>query len=153
MNTEAFNKLLDRRLQKIKEVLTGKAGEYSVNDDRLHNFKRAAQIENCSTRESLRGMAVKHFVNIDDAIVSGQPRSQAWIDEKIGDAVNYLILLEAVMTEDSSVSNEFDGKGNGKPLSASEILYGLGADREAVEHVKEAENDLVITRDLIAKSL
>lgn len=48
-------------------------------------------------------MLVKHWVSIEDVVIderlSSAPPDHAMIDEKIGDAINYLILLEAVLKE------------------------------------------------------
>jgi len=44
-------------------------------------------------------MMVKHLVSVFDLIEGRIPTSQEMIDEKIGDMINYLILLEAVLKE------------------------------------------------------
>lgn len=101
MNNSKFNSLLERRLRKIKEVLSTKAKEYAIGD-RLHNFKRAAEVLCVSPQQALMGMQVKHFVSILDIVNGSIPASEEMIDEKIGDAINYLILLEAVLKEQLS---------------------------------------------------
>ena len=102
MRTEAFLALLEQRIDKIRAVLASKAKEYATDADRLHNFKLAAQLTRETPPEALRGMLVKHWCSIMD-IVDGvkynRPLSLAQVDEKIGDAVNYLILLEAILKE------------------------------------------------------
>ena len=102
MDQKWFNEILDDRISKIKKVLSKKAGEYSSGNDRLHNFKRAAAL-NCETPEkALAGMLTKHIVSIYDMIdgldSTSCPDYSVW-DEKLGDAINYCILLEALIIE------------------------------------------------------
>ena len=102
MDQKWFDEILDDRIGKIKKVLSRKAGEYSSGNDRLHNFKRAAAL-NCETPEkALAGMLTKHIVSIYDMIdglgSTSCPDYSVW-DEKLGDAINYCILLEALIIE------------------------------------------------------
>lgn len=98
MKTEDFNTLLEYRLAESKAVLASKAKEYAT-DDRLHNFKVAASVNNTTPAKALWGMASKHLVSVMDIINSKQPYSDDHIDEKLGDLINYLILLEAVLKD------------------------------------------------------
>lgn len=98
LSNERFEEILDNRLEKIKTVLGEKAREYVRNGDRLHNFNRAAKIAR-SERETVlwNGFALKHLVSvldIIDDIEKGDIPSNELADEKIGDLINYLILLE-----------------------------------------------------------
>ena len=99
MKTEDFEELLEYRLEEIRTVLGKKAKEYST-EDRLHNFKVAANISNCSQAKALWGMAMKHLVSVIDIVEAVRPYDTDTIDEKIGDMINYLILLEAVLKEE-----------------------------------------------------
>ena len=110
MNAEDFNKLVERRIDLIKKVLIKKGKEYSSENDRLHNFKVAAAIDMQSPVEALWGMAKKHLVSIIDMkngiAKNGTIYNQAYVDEKIGDMINYLILLEALIEECSKDDNK-----------------------------------------------
>ena len=99
MKQEQFDVILSDRLNRIKTVLGNKAKEYAVGGDRLHNFKVAARINNCTPAEALWGMAMKHLVCIEDLIQDRVKATDGLIDEKIGDMINYLILLEALLQE------------------------------------------------------
>ena len=105
MNTDKFNEVLNSRLDKIKTVLAKKAGEYVKADDRLYNFRRASKVFGVTDIEALSGMMAKHLVSIldiiDDAKVGKYP-SIALRDEKIGDMINYLILLEAMLIDNTA---------------------------------------------------
>ena len=95
MNTVEFDEVVEFRIGKIKEILQEKAKEYaSKDDDRLHNFNIAARVNNTTREKALWGMATKHFVSVMDMIDKEEIPSKYMIEEKIGDAINYLILLE-----------------------------------------------------------
>lgn len=103
MTTDEFNAILDRRIDQIHAVLARKGQEYGAGD-RLHNFKRSAELRGSMASDTLLGMLVKHWVSIEDMVrghLGGLAIPIELIEEKIGDAVNYLILLEAVLKEQS----------------------------------------------------
>jgi len=105
MDAKTFEVILTRRLDKTRQVLGIKAGEYSSPVDRLHNFKAAARHSDRAgetPEQALWGMVLKHFVCILDfvrATEKGDAPSRAVIDEKVGDFINYMILLEALFVE------------------------------------------------------
>ena len=97
VRTEEFNKILKNRLKKISDVLGKKAGEYAFNDNRLYNFQAAGRVNGVSTQQALWGMATKHLVSVIDLVEGRLDASEKNIDEKIGDLINYLILMEAIL--------------------------------------------------------
>lgn len=99
MDTSTFEVILNDRLQKIKSVLGNKAKEYAIGGDRLYNFKVAARINGSTPEQALWGMATKHLICVMDMVNGDLKTDKAMIDEKIGDMINYLILLEAVLLE------------------------------------------------------
>jgi uncharacterized protein YbcI len=98
VTNEQFEDILLVRMAAVESMLVSKAGEYATDQDRLHNFKEAARLNSESPAEALMGMLVKHFVSLLD-IARGKVVSFAVIDEKITDAMAYLVLLEAVLKE------------------------------------------------------
>lgn len=102
MNDETFKKVVQNRIELIEAVLTSKGKEYG-REDRLHQFKVAAVDLECSPERALQGMAIKHDISvrcmIKDINYHGAVFTEDYINEKIGDAINYLILLEALMRE------------------------------------------------------
>ena len=104
MTAVDFDALLERRLAATRAVLGAKAAEYASGADRLHNFKRAAALLGTGPGAALVGMWAKHLVSVLD-IVARFEREPNWrpapelLDEKIGDTINYAILLEAVFSE------------------------------------------------------
>ena len=102
MNQEQFDKVLQRRIELIHRVLAHKRAEYTTDDDRLHNFHRAAEMLRTSREQALVGMWAKHLVSIIDIvdkIAYGRRPSIELVEEKIGDTINYAILLEAMLKE------------------------------------------------------
>ncbi len=64
MNTQQFNEILENTIKKCRDTLTGKSSEYAT-EDRLHNFKVAAEIQHCTPITALAGMMAKHTVSSD----------------------------------------------------------------------------------------
>ena len=75
-----------------------KSKEYSTDEDKLHNFKVAAAIQNVTPIQALAGMMCKHTVSIYDMCQGGTYSDEMW-DEKIGDSINYLLLLRALVQD------------------------------------------------------
>jgi hypothetical protein len=101
MTDQEFNDLVEARLAKIKDQLALKGEEYA-RGDRLSNFKKAAAALGCAPERALAGFWMKHIVSILDMIndlEAGRRAPHAVWDEKIGDAINYLVLLEALRHE------------------------------------------------------
>ena len=80
--------------------MQNKSKEYASDGDKLYNFKRTAAMLDCSSEEALLGMLAKHLVSIIDMVQNKREADYKLWDEKIGDAINYLILLEAIIRED-----------------------------------------------------
>lgn len=96
MNTEKFDKIVEKRLESIKNTLLVKAKEYAKGDeDRLHNFNRGAQITGQSREKVLQGFMLKHLVSVFDMIDDPSKATEYMINEKIGDLITYCVLLEA----------------------------------------------------------
>jgi hypothetical protein len=98
MTSEQFESILDKRVASIKTTLSQKAKEYAIGD-RLYNFKRAAELLRTTPQKALLGMLSKHLISVLDLIEGSLPSIESTIDEKIGDTINYFILLEAVLKE------------------------------------------------------
>ena len=118
MRHDKFEKILKRRIELTKSVLSTKNKEYASDSDKLHNFKRAGAMLNCTPERALIGMATKHFISLLDIIdrierIEQENKQEPlcitlnpirWLkkkrlEEKIGDSINYLILLEAIIKE------------------------------------------------------
>lgn len=101
MRTEQFEEVINNRIETCKSVLCSKAEEYAT-DDRLHNFKVAGKLQKCTAVKALGGMMAKHTVSVYDLIddyEQGEAISKETWAEKIGDSINYLLLLTALLAE------------------------------------------------------
>jgi len=103
MNVKDFNEMLEARIKKTREVLAAKNKEYASDVDKLHNFKRAGKMLQIAPEYALVGMMVKHTISILDIVDkinnNKEYPTKEMIEEKVGDNVNYLILLEALIKE------------------------------------------------------
>ncbi len=101
MTPEQFDKILSRRLDLTRTVLGSKAKEYAAGEDRLHNFHAAGRLLGTAPEAALLGFLTKHLVSVVDLVkaLPGVVPPRAYVDEKVGDCINYLILLEALLSE------------------------------------------------------
>ena len=107
MNTSKFNGLVEEQFEKCRLLLGMKNDEYTPeNDDRLVYFKKAAVLEHNTPKAALLGMLMKHIISISDMCIDGTTTfSQARWEEKITDAMNYLLLLKGLTVEESDEQN------------------------------------------------
>lgn len=100
MNQKVFNEVIRDQIEKCINTLGVKAGEYAADEDRLHNFKNAAGMMSCDPKEALSGMMAKHTISIYDMCRSEEEYPLSLWEEKIGDHINYLLLLKALVIEE-----------------------------------------------------
>lgn len=105
MKADQFENILDAQVKRVRDVLVVKAAEYAT-EDRLANFKKAANLQGISVPEALAGMMAKHTVSIFDMVSSAAEFDLEKWDEKITDHLNYLILLRAVLEEAPRLNQE-----------------------------------------------
>lgn len=100
-NAELFANSISEMVDKSLDILIKKGKSYSSDEDRLHNFRVAAALQGISEKEALAGMLAKHLVSVFDMVKTDEsrprPYSSAVWDEKIGDAINYLLILRAMV--------------------------------------------------------
>jgi len=99
MNQDEFEEVFEHMIGASRDVLVEKAREYANDGDRMHNFKRAAGLSGRTPEQMCWGFNIKHLVSITDMVESGESYPEEKWDEKLGDALNYLILLKALITE------------------------------------------------------
>ena len=106
MNAEDFDKIVAARMAWCNKTLCAKGDEYARDGDRLWNFKAAGRKRNQHPAQALAGMEVKHDVSVDD-IIDGLARGivppKELVAEKIGDSINYLLLLEGLVEEERTL--------------------------------------------------
>lgn len=100
MNNSEFSEVVDEQLDVCKSLLVAKGREYSTESDKLHNFKVSAELQGVTQRQALGGMMAKHTVSIYDMIQSANDFAAPIWNEKITDHINYLLLLQGIVTEE-----------------------------------------------------
>ena len=93
---------IDEMLTHCKTTLNAKHKEYADPKSDYHNFELAAELQSCTPERALIGMMDKHVVSVHDmvtAMESGWKPSAAYVREKIGDNINYLLILYAMILE------------------------------------------------------
>lgn len=105
MKQSEFNEIVLDMLTQAEETLTRKGREYAENAstenhvDRLEHFKKAAVLQGVTTAQAAFGMLAKHLVSVADMVASRETYDLATWDEKIGDSINYLLILRAIVQE------------------------------------------------------
>ena len=105
MKFDDFDRLVEYIVcERIKDVMCKKSAEYARDNDKLYNFKRAAEVSKKTPLECLQGMKLKHDVSIldmlaDEADPTKKPHSRELWEEKISDDINYYILMLALLYE------------------------------------------------------
>jgi dynactin complex subunit len=106
MYTEKTFEEVIRDLNSNLSVLRREKGEkYASELDRLHNFKTAAALNHETVPAVIWGMLVKHIVSLADMIRKEYRDSSDFYlsfewEEKLFDAIIYLQILYAAITED-----------------------------------------------------
>lgn len=103
MNNTEFEKIITEQFDSCRGTLLKKAEEYADDTDRLHNFKIAAKLQGVTPLTALGGMMAKHTVSVYDLIRRHENgfeiKKEMW-DEKIGDSINYLLLMQGLLAEE-----------------------------------------------------
>ena len=102
MTRDIWSEILEKRLSEIVNTLNNKSKEYASEKDVMHNFKRAATIADCTPERALFGFMLKHFTSVLDLIDNldkFKTPSEELVNEKLGDLINYCILLEGLLKE------------------------------------------------------
>lgn len=102
VTSEQFDAIVAEQLKRCTDILCSKAKEYATTD-RLHNFKMAAKLQDETPFQSLAGMMAKHTISVYDMLrTDAEKHSLDLWNEKITDSINYLLLLAAMVRDESS---------------------------------------------------
>lgn len=121
MNATDFEKVFERLVGMSREVLVEKAKQYANDDDRLHNFNKTAAFEGCTPEMVAWKFNMKHLASISDMVAKDEFFPPEVWDEKIGDAINYLILLRAIVFE----TDDLAASGGEVSINDARIRRGL----------------------------
>ena len=97
--------VVQRRVQLIQDVLQSKNEEYAGQEDVFKAFTESLPLSFHDTKQAVAWeFMVKHLQSIKMIIEarskSGKIPDEKVLEEKIGDAINYLILIEGMFKED-----------------------------------------------------
>ena len=96
--------VVQRRVQLIQNVLQRKNEEYAGKDDVFKAFTEALPLSFHDTKQAVAWeFMVKHLQSIKmiiEARSKGVLPDEKVLEEKIGDAINYLILIEGMFKEE-----------------------------------------------------
>jgi hypothetical protein len=106
MTQKNFEEIVDQQLDICRHLLVVKGKEYSLTDDRLHAFKKAANLQGETMKQALCGMLAKHVVSVYDMCMSDSTFGIEKWTEKITDSINYLLLLMAAVWEEDGYGQE-----------------------------------------------
>lgn len=118
MSEDRFFSYLNWRLGRIVDILGKKGKEYSTEDNKLHNFDRGAVKTGKIREEIILDFMLKHQISVDDIVENikkGILAKEDLVEEKIGDIINYYILLEA------SIKDRIDKEVNGRVRESEEV--------------------------------
>ena len=99
-------KIVERRIKLIQEVLESKGNDYAENSDQFRSFNLGSKFSLHETPDAVAWeFLVKHLQSVhqmvDDYEKKRKVPTEEYIDEKIGDCINYLILLEGLLKDKS----------------------------------------------------
>jgi hypothetical protein len=100
MTEKEFEKVVTERCSKIESTLAIKGREYRRGCNPFHNFEVGADISASNPTRVLDGFMLKHIISYRDMlndIEMGNLPTVEYVDEKIGDIINYFILQEALI--------------------------------------------------------
>ena len=105
MKQTEFNKTIEEALNKVLSLLVLKNAEYANTTDVFHNFRNAVGLSFYTKKESVAWeFNVKHLQSIKDIIDYIEKNNSVNVnkeklDEKIIDAINYLLIIRAMVIE------------------------------------------------------
>lgn len=106
MNQQRFGEIVEETVKKSLATLLVKQDEYNLTTDRFDTFKLGTGITGWKPDQVLLGFLTKHLISIISMINSDQQFTKDRIDEKIGDAINYLLLLRGLWEDMGKIKEE-----------------------------------------------
>lgn len=98
MNSKEFYKIIDVFIDSVMKTLNSKNDEYTGDNDRLSNFRRAAGLSGTTMEQACFGMMAKHIVSVAELSQRENVDKDMW-NEKLTDLINYCLLMWAIVNE------------------------------------------------------
>jgi len=102
MTRERFSEYMRTRFARCENTFASKNREYATEENFMRNFENGVGISTCHTPEAVAwNYATKHLESIRSIISDldggALEPSPSLVTEKFGDAINYLIIIEAML--------------------------------------------------------
>ena len=129
MNCSQFDILTNALLNDCRDLLDTKGDDYSTNTDRLSHFKTVSDLCKKSKYDVWLVLFSKHVVAITNYINKRDFEGSAEEDihSRIKDAINYLVLLQALISEDKldEAVNKIESKFTKKTKTKKKLSRAL----------------------------
>lgn len=104
MDNKTFERSAWNFINKCLVTMFSKNASYNHDNDKLANFKASARCQGLTPEQVCINFAEKHRESIYNTLVAGINRgeplpSDEWVKEKLGDMINYMLLLNAIIEE------------------------------------------------------
>jgi hypothetical protein len=113
MKASAFNGIVKGTIKTIKNLEQSKGNDYAGKEDRLANFKELEHI-GLAPENTCMVHLQKHYGTIQryvDKLTSGQDSQMSQpVEERIDDAILYLILLKGLIQERQELASSRDSR-------------------------------------------
>lgn len=117
MNQKEFEKETHHIIDGCLRVLTAGSTEYAGDNDKLANFKNCAELIGVSPQQVAFIYFYKHVAGIAKYCRDGKPQRDSF-QGRIIDGINYLFLLNAILSESPPKPNT----GNGSALEDARVF-------------------------------
>jgi len=107
MNIKDREELMKERFAKCLEVARVKGADYSGKEDALANFKRNGERLGLTKYQIWAVYCAKHIDSVFNSIKADPEHPQVEsepLEERIGDIIVYMVILEALMKEDEQTN-------------------------------------------------
>lgn len=105
--SDSFDQVVEKTLNRVRELLIVKGKEYRRNNDPFHNFNIGALMTGRTREEVLYGFLLKHLISAQDIredIANGTLPSREKVEEKWDDIITYFTIEKASIID--KISNQ-----------------------------------------------
>jgi hypothetical protein len=99
MDQQTFTALVDEVQNASIRTLVTKNARYSTGADKLHNFRRGAEISGMTMAQTCWGYLAKHLTALRDMVEKDDFSDREDFLEKCKDSINYLVFLWCIGNE------------------------------------------------------
>ena len=101
MNVKDRNDRADVLFSDCLSLLDKKGADYAINQGAFENFEMIADAAGITREQVLQVLMTKHLFTIKKVILGGKSTTEP-IRQRIIDVINYLAILEAMLSENDS---------------------------------------------------